>query len=236
MDTNRGILGTGLVILGTAFLFDQAGVVDAGALMADWWPVLLLVGAGLELLSRPARRVGAAVLGTLGLVLLGITTGVLGSWTWSILWPSSVIAFGIWLLVRSRRSDRARVRRDAVHDSDLDVAAVFAGRRVVSMARPFHGGRATAMFGGVDLDLSGATIDDDAILDLVAVFGGVDVTVPTGWRVLVDGPAIFGGHDNHAPAPMDPDAPTLHVRATAVFGGVDVKAVSLAPPVQDHVR
>jgi len=107
--------------------------------------------------------------------------------------------------------------------------AVFSGRRVVNTAPRFLGGSATAVFGGVEVDLTGATIEGEAVLDAVALFGGVDVEVPTGWRVVLDGPAIFGGNESHVPPPREDDAPTLHVRGTAIFGGVDVK---LGAPMQ----
>ena len=57
------------------------------------------------------------------------------------------------------------------------------------------------------------------------MFGGVDVVVPEGWRVALDGTPIFGGcedktgGDGHVTA----DAPVLRVHATAIMGGVDVK-------------
>lgn len=43
-----------LITLGTLFLLDNLGVgIDAGQLLATWWPVLLIV-AGVGKLLRPA--------------------------------------------------------------------------------------------------------------------------------------------------------------------------------------
>ncbi|UWX03573.1 hypothetical protein H1235_11355 [Pseudoxanthomonas sp. NC8] len=45
-----------LIVLGTLFLLDNLGVagIDAGRLLATWWPALLIV-AGLGKLLLPAR-------------------------------------------------------------------------------------------------------------------------------------------------------------------------------------
>jgi hypothetical protein len=88
----------------------------------------------------------------------------------------------------------------------------------------FTGGKATAVFGGVELDLRGALLGSDgARLELVAVLGGVDVVLPRGWDVRISGPAVLGGTDDRTlPAPEG--APRLDVRASAVLGGVTVKS------------
>lgn len=218
MNTGRALLGSAFVALGAVFLLDEAGAVDAGATIAGWWPALLLVAAALELLSRPPRIVSATVFGILGAVLLAVTTGLADAAVWAVAWPVLIIALGLWLLVRPPGS-----RGAATADGDrMDVTVVFSGRELAPTGR-FRSGAATAVFGGVEVDLTAATIDGEATLDAVAVFGGVEVRVPPGWRVVIDGPAIFGGNDSSVPPPAAGDAPTLRVRATAIFGGVDVK-------------
>lgn len=224
MNTGRALVGIGFVALGSLFLLDEVGVLDAGAVIAEWWPVMFLVAAVLDLLARPPRRIGAAVFAVIGLLLLGATTGSVAGSVLALAWPLAVIALGAWLLVR-----RPSSRPGTATDDGFDVAVLFSGRSLVNSSRDFRGGSATAVFGGVDVDLTGAHIVDDAEVEAVAVFGGVELLVPPGWRVLVDGPAIFGGNENKVPTPLEPDAPTLRVRATAVFGGVEVKVGSTWP-------
>lgn len=220
MNTSRALVGSGFVAVGTLVLLDQQEVVDAGSVIADWWPALILLGAGLELLSRPPRWISATVFGVLGVVLLGVTTEVLTGSALAVLWPVGIIGLGLWLLLRR---PGATGRASASRDQTIEVIAMFSGQRVANTAREFHGGSATAVFGGVEVDLADATIEGEAVLDTVALFGGVEVFVPNGWRVVLDGPAVFGANESHVPTPTDPGAPTLRVRATAIFGGVEVK-------------
>ncbi|MDX1621297.1 MAG: DUF5668 domain-containing protein [Nitriliruptorales bacterium] len=230
MNKGRALVGVSLIGLGAIFLLDQAGTVDAGDVIGDWWPVLFLVAAALDLLARPARPASAAVFALLGAVLLAATTGVLDASMWAVIWPLGIIALGAWLVIR-----RSPSSADSTSSDDtIDVTVLFSGRRVVSTSRPFRGGTATALFGGVEIDLTSAELAPDATLDAVAIFGGVDIEVPPGCNVRLDGPAIFGGHESHVPVATEPDAPTLRVNATAIFGGVDVK-LGVAPRTVTNV-
>ena len=98
MNTGRVVLGVGLVGIGALVLLDQQGALDAGDVVSRWWPVLVLVAAALDLLRRPPRVVSATVFGVLGLALLGVTTGVLGTSVWEVVWPLGLVALGLWLL------------------------------------------------------------------------------------------------------------------------------------------
>ncbi|MCJ7726970.1 MAG: DUF5668 domain-containing protein, partial [Acidimicrobiia bacterium] len=46
MNAGRAVIGTLLVGLGSVFLLDTAGVLDAGQTLGDWWPlIVILLGA-----------------------------------------------------------------------------------------------------------------------------------------------------------------------------------------------
>jgi hypothetical protein len=81
-----------------------------------------------------------------------------------------------------------------------------------------------ALLGGADLDLRQAQIESpDSSLTAVAVLGGVNIVVPEGVDVDVDGIAILGGKD-YKPGKTGPPpgAPRLRIRAFALLGGVEV--------------
>lgn len=81
-----------------------------------------------------------------------------------------------------------------------------------------------AIFGGAEIDLRDAKLAPGALLDVFAVFGGVEVSVPEGWQVVTSGFPMFGGFENvTAKERTGPDAPILQIHATILFGGVEIK-------------
>jgi nitrogen fixation protein len=99
---------------------------------------------------------------------------------------------------------------------------LFGGSEIKDRSQHLSHADVAAVFGGATLDLRESHIDDEATVDATALFGGVDVLVPEGWRVALRGFPIFGEDKTHnGPAPSG-EAPILYVNATSIFGGVTV--------------
>ena len=83
--------------------------------------------------------------------------------------------------------------------------------------------RALAIMGGIQLDLRDATLSGSVTeVYALAIMGGVDITVPPGVRLEVDGLAIMGGFEDQAgfPAIAHDNAPVVRVKGLALMGGV----------------
>lgn len=107
--------------------------------------------------------------------------------------------------------------------NDLDTALIFDGGEYTSTAPSFTGGELLTWYGGGRLDLRGATLaSDGADLRIRAIFGGVQIIVPTTWRIESESTSIFGGVADQTDAPEDPAAPVLRINTMAVFGGVAI--------------
>lgn len=108
-------------------------------------------------------------------------------------------------------------------DSKTTVA-IFSGTELkghFTAARHHH---VMAVFGGVEIDLRHAVIPTDGTtIDVLAVFGGVDILVPPDINVTTSGIGVLGGFSSHDNKIPDPYAPTVHIRGIAVFGGVEVR-------------
>ena len=97
--------------------------------------------------------------------------------------------------------------------------------------------RAIACMGGVEIDLRDATLTATVTeITVLALMGGVVVTVPPGVRLESDGFAIMGGFEDQLrePASHDPDAPVVRVRGLAIMGGVETKVAE--PGVDPHAE
>lgn len=205
-------IGLVLVTLGVFGLLGASGVLDASDMINRWWP-LAVVGLGvIAMVSQRSVSLGPIVITGFGLVLLVNQQGWV---TGDITGPAILILIGAVILVSVGR--RTFTGRQAP-------VAVFAGANVKDASAHLTHQDVTAIFGGARLDLRDAHIDHEATVDAFAMFGGVDILVPKGWRIVLVGVPIFGGYDDktNSNGSLPPDAPVLKVNATAVFGGIAV--------------
>src|SRR5262249_8814206 len=95
-------------------------------------------------------------------------------------------------------------------------------RRVRNM--PFYGANMTAVMGGIQLDLRQAQLPDDAVIELFAFWGGIEIWVPREWSVVNQGFALMGSiEDKTGNLPQRPGQPRLVLRGMALMGGVEIK-------------
>jgi predicted membrane protein len=109
----------------------------------------------------------------------------------------------------------------------LDAWALFGGADRQVTSQQFKGGNATALFGGIDIDLRQAQMaEGEHSLHLTALFGGVDVFVPQNWDISVTGTPIFGSFEDKRQKTQAAEKTTrglLHISAFVVFGGIEIK-------------
>ncbi len=126
------------------------------------------------------------------------------------------------------REPRSKVGGVAGGTSDRDESntgwAVCCGIRRRIDDQAFRGGDFTAFMGGVEVDLTHADmVDGEAILEVLAFWGGIDITVPREWRVVPQVTPILGGFVDET-EPLDPNSDKrLIVRGLAMMGGVHVR-------------
>jgi hypothetical protein len=223
LDLSRLLLGLTVVVLGTIFLLDSAGVLSADRAIDRYWPLLIVAAGLLTLAERPPSVVRGTLLTGVGTVLLLFSTDVLEGDAWQYVWPVAIILVGLLVLARwnGRTVPSGTSREDVIRST-----AIFGGPKLVSTTQALQGAWLTAIFGGITLDLRGARPDPHgASINATAAFGGIDILVPKGWRLSVRSTPVFGGLEDktdHSEPPAD-DAPMLHVDAVTLFGGVEIK-------------
>jgi predicted membrane protein len=125
-----------------------------------------------------------------------------GSIAWRALWP------------RDPRTDTA---------TGIDMMAILGGSKHVSTTADFKGGQALAVMGGCEIDLRKASIaEEEAVIDVFAFWGGIEIRVPEEWEVVNRGSAFLGAIDNKTHS-VPGATQRLAVTGTVVMGGVEVK-------------
>jgi len=81
-----------------------------------------------------------------------------------------------------------------------------------------------AVFGGSKIDLTNATLSSNTNeIEIVVVFGGTELIVPSDWNIRIEVFNIFGGFsDKTSPSQVDLNK-TLIIKGVAVFGGGEIK-------------
>lgn len=204
-------VGLVLVALGVFGILDAVDVLHAGPVIADWWPVAVVVLGVIAMATQRRVSLGPVVIVVLGLVLLA---GTLDWTTGDLLVPTVLAGVGIAVLVGLRK-----------HHGTRTPIAVFGGATTRERSQHLRHADVSAIFGAATLDLREAHIDADADIDAFALFGGVDVLVPEGWRVSVGGLPFMGDIEDktdNSDRALSDNAPVLTVNGTALFGAVVV--------------
>lgn len=207
-------IGLVLLVLGTFLALDALDVLDAGTTIDRWWPAALSGLGVVAMLTQGRVSLGPALLTVLGLILLADTNDWAAE---DLIGPALLITIGVVVL--------AGVGRHRTHDHlSRAPVALFGEAKTTDHGEHFEHSTVSAVFGGATLDLRDAHIDRSATVDAFALFGGIDILVPTGWRVSVGGLPTFGGYEDKTSGngSLPADAPLLKVNATAIFGAVEV--------------
>jgi hypothetical protein len=224
-SAGRVFWGIIIILFGVLFLLDQLGRLDFGSIFSRYWPVLLILIGLWQLFANNFRNPG----GPLFIIVIGVIfelgrLHILGRSAWHYVWPLLIIAVGLGILFGAL-GQRTPTSRPALAESSLDAFVIFSGlnRRVESPS--FRGGKATAILGGIELDLREAKLAEGAAaLDLSVILGGISLRIPRTWRVEVDAHPLLGGvEDKHTFEPGAEGAGTLRIKASAILGGVEIK-------------
>jgi hypothetical protein len=91
--------------------------------------------------------------------------------------------------------------------------------------------------GGGEIDLREARFAErEVTLNIVAIMGGCEITVPEDATVRVTGIGVLGAFDHSNPGSGTPDGPVITVSGLAFMGGVDVKRKPLKKPKRDKLQ
>lgn len=216
------VLGVCIILFGLALTLDQLNVPHADFLV-KLWPLILLALGAVKLRQGDGFNTGGFILVLLGAYLLVANfspDGIAGS-----LWPLILVGVGVFLVMKSVRTRRPSSVLPADHEAMVEATAVFSGCRRQPQGQPFKGGNATAIFGGIELDLRAAEPSPEPmVLDVFILFGGGEVRVPPGWAVDVRTTSIFGGVGHKiSDAPAGAGAPRLIITGSTIFGGLEIR-------------
>ncbi|MDX2776241.1 DUF5668 domain-containing protein [Streptomyces caniscabiei] len=214
---SRSIVGVAIIGMGVLALLNALNITNFNYLFSTWWPLLVVLAGMLMFINHPRQFVWPLVVVFFGALLQLRELNLISFNVWSLVWPVIIIAFGVSVLINRSASHKN------VHKKDLDDAnALLGGNSIKNESKDYKGGSASAIMGGVEIDLRDAIIKSEATLNVFAFWGGVTLKVPEGWTVKSKITPVAGGVDIKT-KPAGKDAPVLYLAGDVIMSGVEVK-------------
>ncbi|MFC3417209.1 LiaF transmembrane domain-containing protein [Algoriphagus hitonicola] len=112
------------------------------------------------------------------------------------------------------------------YSDKANIDAILSGVNKRILSKNFQGGKLTAAFGGIDLDLSQADLQGVQTMQVDVIFGGMKLIVPPHWDVRTEVTNIAAGVEDkriYRQSEVDTDK-VLVLRGTILFGGLEIKS------------
>lgn len=210
------VLGVAVIAVGVLFTLQNLGLVNAAALLR-LWPVVLLA-LGIVYLTN-GRWIGAFAWLTVGSLLLLNNLDVTDIDIFQ-LWPLILIVVGLNIVRKALGRSRSR---DGESASEVRSLAFLSGQSHKCTCSEFDCGDVTAILGGSEVDLRRAEmVNGERVVDVFALWGGVDIKVPRSWSVIGRVNTFLGGFDDRTDHSQADPNKRLVVQGMAVMGGVEV--------------
>jgi hypothetical protein len=215
------VIGLLIIVVGLLFTLDNLGFGIAQNYLRYWPAGLIVLGLTKLWYAHDGRggAFGGFLITLIGLwLLLEATVDIRISV--KDMWPVLLVFFGAYLVWRGLAGPRPP-RADG--KGWVSATALLSGIDRRNSSRAFSGGDLTAIMGACEIDLSKAAINGDAVVDVLAIWGGIEIRVPDDWTVLLDVMALMGAAEDKTRPPLGPPAHRLTIRGAVVMGAVEVR-------------
>lgn len=232
------VFGLLLILAGLLFLSFNFGWIDPALKWVIFsWPMILIV---FSILSFSKRDFSIAIIFLiLGAFFILPRLAMAYPEIFSVFnhgfartyWPVLLIIVGILIIFRIGSGKRGigcdfkkkNVDTTISNGGRVDKIVTFGGSESIFLDPVFNGGNISTTFGGVVLDLRKTSLPEgETILDINALFGGVELNVPDGWFIDNRLQTIMGGVEDKRRV-FDVDlSRKLILQGTLIFGGCEV--------------
>ena len=176
------VLGVAIIVAGLVLTLDNLGLIEAHVIFKLWPLVLVVMGIAKIRQEGSGGGMGGwfLVLGGSFLLLFSFARGHLAE----ALAPMLVVAVGILIVIKALKQNRGIPPELARSEDFVQGTAIFGGFKRRVLTQSFKGGELTAIFGGYEVDLRQAALENgQARIDVFVLFGGGEIRVPEGWEV-----------------------------------------------------
>ena len=231
MPGKASILGLLVIVAGLLLLARNTGYLNysVSRIIFSWEMLLIAIGV-VNIFWRQSIWSGIILIGV-GSFFLMVNFYHMPFSTWQLFLPALIILVGLKMIFGTSRIGHRMFKepifRQTVGNEDFfEDIAIFGGGERKIVTPHFKGGRMVAMFGGSKVDLTHCDIapGDRPMVEVVSIFGGSGLLVPSDWNVKTEVFNIFGGYVDKRIASQVDYNKTLTIKGITLFGGGEVKS------------
>lgn len=211
--TSSILWGTLIIIIGIIFLGNNLNWWDFEIFFDGWWTLFIIIPSIISLVKE--RTYFSSTIFILLGILLFLSCQEIIEWKliWQIMVPVFIILLGLSIILKPKPVKK--------NSNQTEYIGIFSGTEE-KLKDNFEGSTCTAIFGGVDLDITEANIKEDTVIDCTSIFGGITIKVPDNVKVKVIGTPLFGGVENKAKQNKN-NSITIYINYLCIFGGIEVR-------------
>jgi predicted membrane protein len=223
----RKSLTFGLIVLGLGlvWLLHNFGMIGdrAWEIIFSWQMLLIAIGV-INISNDSSRGIGWILIAIGGFFMISDIYDLPTSFS-HVFWPALLIMIGLVLIFGSSRIFHRRDLTISKGEDFIEEVAVFGGHERLINSLAFRGGKIVSVFGGSKIDLTKAELAQGNVeIEIVSIFGGSTIIMPSDWNVKLEVFNIFGGYgDKRIRGQVDFNK-TVIVRGVAIFGGGEIKS------------
>ena len=225
---NRPIIGVILVLAGLFLVMRNTGFFpDFIDHVVFSWPMLLVCIGLVMTLGAQEKTSGVIVMAVGGFFLIPMIFRETFH-AYNLFWPSIFIIIGVIFIFSKRHGCNSIASTGVIGDDYIDYVNVFSGGERQIVSENFRGGKISAVFGGMELDLTKAKLAQGINeIEIACVFGGATLIVPDDWNISIAVTPVLGGFTDSRkliPGRTIDTTRQLVIKGAVVFGGGEIKS------------
>ena len=232
-DYSLLIWGLLLIVVGIIFSGNVLSIWSIDIFFTGWWTLFFNI-PGIVSIIKHGLNWGSGILVILGLMLLLDELDIItGEVMWKLVFPLILILVGVTIILSFFRGGQKKNIEDVEYTKSKSYkyestkypryTAILGGGDYKNNSNDLKGIVAEAILGGLEIDLRDAKINEDIVLELTAVLGGIDIFIPDNVSVeIISGNPILGGFEHKINKNVI-GGPKVRIKYIAVLGGIEVK-------------
>lgn len=218
--------GLVFIVIGIIWGLNALGIADINVFFKGWWTLFIIIPCFIGLFtdrSKTGNLIGLLI----GLTLLASAQRIISfSMIWKLLVPAVLVIIGLSFIFKDVIGSKVNKEIKKLNENrknGTEYCATFASQNLNFDGEDFKGVDLSAVFGAIKCGLKKANITEDQVINASAIFGGIEIYVPTDVNIKIKSTPIFGGVSDKTIRNSNPNAPTLYINAYCMFGGVDIR-------------